>query len=432
MPIPPAEDVLTRKIVDLKTQNPTLGIAKIHALLLKECPDWLVSEKRTKKILQNEGLTAIANKPGSQPAAHHVHPTSRLIPNLDMSKWTSKVRVKMFDKVKGKGLVSAVDMQEGDLIWKEDPFIVAPEWEIYDLVESGKACALCTTPFSPDSPLIINCPASTSSCRCPARFCNRLCVARSAKVHPLLCPAQNPASVPLMRFARDNQWMALGALIHCISRVLLAHQHKDAKADLDIMRSFASLGMEERAKYDFNIREPDRQTWKKAHHLVVQAFKEPKTPNEQKKLGKILKKPLDEDIDQEFFNYDPGFLRNLGKMSLNLEAHGGLYILHSHLNHSCLPNVSVRHNDKRTALSRISLITKRPISIGDELTISYVNPDLPYKMRQEQIRQWGFGPCKCERCVSEERLFQLKDVLEESNLDMDDIARELKAGLGVM
>src|SRR6267154_1036808 len=46
---------------------------------------------------------------------------------------------------------------------------------------------------------------------------------------------------------------------------------------------------------------------------------------------------------------------------IDLEAHGGLYKLHSHMNHSCNPNVSVRHLDQRTALSRITVIAKRDI-----------------------------------------------------------------------
>ncbi|EAU81457.1 hypothetical protein CC1G_05287 [Coprinopsis cinerea okayama7 len=438
----PPEDVLTTALVELKTQNPTLGISKIHALLLKEKPDWIVSEKRTKKILQAEGLTlppSTANGAGSgSSGAPSVYPTSRTIPNLDLSKWTSKVQVKVFDKVKGKGLVSNAEIQEGELIWKEDPFIVSPEWEIYDLVAQGHACAFCTTPFT-DSPLILPCPASTSasSSYCSARFCNRLCVARSAKVHPLLCASQNPASIPLMKFAREKEWMALGALTHCISRVLLANQYDEAtlRSDWNVMKSFATLGMEERAKHSYNLREPDRATWKKAHQLVVQAFKEPKNAMDQRKLARILKKPLPEEIDNEFFTYDPGFLKNLGKMSLNLEAHGGLYTLHSHLNHSCRPNISVRHNDKRTALSRISVIARRAISPGDELTVTYVNPELPYKTRQEQLQAWGFGSCRCERCVSEERLFKLKNVVQDEaspKEDMDDLARELKAGLGLM
>lgn len=117
---------------------------------------------------------------------------------------------------------------------------------------------------------------------------------------------------------------------------------------------------------------------------------------------------------------------------VDLEAHGGLYTLHSHLNHSCSPNVSVRHIDKRSALSRITLIAKWPILANEELTVTYVNPELPYKVRQEELRAWGFGSCRCGRCLNEEKEQGPLEEQQEGGGDMDDLARELKAGLGVM
>jgi hypothetical protein len=123
-PISPPEDILTNTLVDLKTQNPMLGIAKIHALLLQTHPEWTVSEKRAKKILQHEGLTSSAIPAD---AALPLYPQSRLVSSLDVSKWTSKVRVKMFDKRKGKGLVASEEIKENDVVWREDPFVVAAE-----------------------------------------------------------------------------------------------------------------------------------------------------------------------------------------------------------------------------------------------------------------------------------------------------------------
>ncbi len=80
---------------------------------------------------------------------------------------------------------------------------------------------------------------------------------------------------------------------------------------------------------------------------------------------------------------------------LDLEAHGGLYTLHSHLNHSCEPNVSVRHLDQRAALARITVIAKRDIQVGEELVVTYVNPQAPYQARQNELQGWGFGTCAC-------------------------------------
>lgn len=113
----------------------------------------------------------------------------------------------------------------------------------------------------------------------------------------------------------------------------------------------------------------------------------------------------------------------------DLEAHGGLYALHSHLNHSCTPNISVRHFDQRTALSRITLVAKKDIEVGEELLVTYVDPDLGLRARRDLIKSWGFGVCSCPRCMEEEKL--VKELGEEPE-ELDDLERELKAGLGVI
>ncbi|KAI8996255.1 SET domain-containing protein [Trametes punicea] len=427
--ITPAEEDLKGALLEIKSANPTLGIPKIHALLLSAHPEWTVGEKRTRKILQSEGLVNSAN--GGTPG--QLYPTSRVIEGFDVSKYSTKVEVKYFSKLKGKGLVAKEHIKEGETIWKEDPFALAPEWNLYDLQMSSHACGYCSTPLT-TSPLVVPCSASTSSMPCPIHFCSRLCLSRSGRTHPLLCAARNPAALPLLHFARKNQWMALHALAQCTARVLLAYNQdeKAFKEDWEVMRSLAQLGMEERAKGGWLNAEPDRTMWKKAHKLYVQAFQEPATEAEKKRLARLLKKPLRADVAEALFDYD-AFLRGLGRMSLNLEAHGGLYVLHSHLNHSCAPNVSVRHLDQRTALSRITVLARRDIGPGEELTITYVNPELPLEQRRRQLMEWGFGKCMCERCVSEER--ERKAVSQEESEKVDekaDLEAELKAGLGVM
>ncbi|KAK2465558.1 hypothetical protein APHAL10511_002450 [Amanita phalloides] len=451
MPISPPEDELRRAIVDLKSQNPSLGISKVHAYLLAMYPNWTVSEKRTRKILQAEGLTLITpSHSGAFPQPNYdssisMFPTSRVIPHLDTRRWSPRVAVRYIDNKKGKGLVATEDIAQGETLWREDPFVIAAEWEIYDLQSASAACGFCTTPLLPDSPLVLSCPStsssvtassSSSSPRCKTRFCNRLCQSRSGKTHLLICPAQNPASVPLIKFARESRWMALHALTQTTSRILLANQQQDdfgVDAEWQFIKALAEMGMEERYKYSFKSSghpEPDRAMWKRGYELYVHAFKEPSTPTEHKKLARMLKKPLRPDIDQELFNYN-GFLRHLGKMNLNLEAHGGLYTLHSHLNHSCKPNVSVRHLDQRTALARITVLAKTDIKAGQELAVTYVNPELGLKARQEALEAWGFGECRCERCLEEEMKFGKAALIEKKD-EMDDLEKELKAGLGVM
>lgn len=79
---------------------------------------------------------------------------------------------------------------------------------------------------------------------------------------------------------------------------------------------------------------------------------------------------------------------------------GGLFILHSHINHSCAPNVSIRHLNPAN-LQRITVIAKRATAPGEELLVSYVDPSSDVWTRRRKLKDWGFGVCNCERCVEE-------------------------------
>jgi len=147
--ISPAEEDLKAAVASLKKEHPPLGIAKLHALLLSDNPSWVVSEKRLRRILKNsnpdgaltqrQGLeyattdTTRGTGPSSSPStagpkAARVYPSSTLVRGLEVSRWTTTIKVKYFDRIKGKGLIAKEPISEGQIVWKEDPFIIAPEW----------------------------------------------------------------------------------------------------------------------------------------------------------------------------------------------------------------------------------------------------------------------------------------------------------------
>lgn len=103
--------------------------------------------------------------------------------------------------------------------------------------------------------------------------------------------------------------------------------------------------------------------------------------------------------------------------------------MHSHLNHSCSPNVSVRHLHPQSFLSKITVRTTRKIIEGEELCITYVDPGLGVKKRRERLFEWGFGTCRCERCCIEEHEDENRETTKDD--ENDEMIRQLKAGLGV-
>ncbi|POW14826.1 hypothetical protein PSTT_02658 [Puccinia striiformis] len=82
------------------------------------------------------------------------------------------------------------------------------------------------------------------------------------------------------------------------------------------------------------------------------------------------------------------FLEFVGKTSLNREADHGLYLLHARFNHSCEPNaVVLKHPGSedihKSAPSTIYVMTRKDIAKDEEITLSYINPDLSLDARKE-------------------------------------------------
>lgn len=141
MPVSPPDEALKEVLRTLRAENPTLGTAKLQAQLLIEHPEWSVSEKRVKKLLVAENLTLGPTPPKSKPfkpnssataqnGGSEPFPTSKVIEGLDVARWTKKVKVVDFGMPKGKGLVANEDIKEGEDVWKEDPFAIAPGWSV--------------------------------------------------------------------------------------------------------------------------------------------------------------------------------------------------------------------------------------------------------------------------------------------------------------
>ncbi|KDQ08958.1 hypothetical protein BOTBODRAFT_47915 [Botryobasidium botryosum FD-172 SS1] len=441
--VSPSDDVLIPVLRELRAESPSVGAAKLLALLLTSQPTWTVSEKRLRKVLQREGLglppssvelrgSINATKNDSNETGVEF-PTSKMNPRLNIGRWTKKAEVKDFGLEKGKGLVATEPIEEDELMWKEDPLATCPDWDLQARQTRSEACANCTRTLpAPTSPPI-PCPAAPS---CSASFCNRLCMVRNGNVHALLCPVQNPASIPLLDFIKAEKWKALGAWTRLVALILSQHskgQTEEMQDSLEFVRSLAGMTFEKRLKLLAGLKPTDAASMelsKKSHALLVQAFQSPPQLAQQKKLRRILgAKPLPQDVVNDLLSWD-GFHLGLGKMSLNLESFGGAYALHSHLNHSCAPNTSVRHLDP-TITPRISIVARRAIEPGEELVIAYVDPALGVKARNRALAEWGFGQCQCTKCVKERAAGGDDDGAESADVQADDLATELRDYLGI-
>ncbi|KAF5194344.1 Histone-lysine n-methyltransferase atxr2, partial [Thalictrum thalictroides] len=74
--------------------------------------------------------------------------------------------------------------------------------------------------------------------------------------------------------------------------------------------------------------------------------------------------------------------------------------LQSCMNHSCHPNAKAfkREEDRD---GQAAIIAVRSIGKEEEITISYIDEDLPFKDRQALLADYGFE-CRCCKCLEEE------------------------------
>lgn len=353
------------------------------------------------------------------------------------------IRGEYFDSVKGKGLVATRNFAEGELLFTEEAYIATPPPEAFDQVSRGELCAQCFLPVSsaPVALAIKNCP------KCKYRFCTSACWKTAmATHHNLLCTGINPSAKSLMELIQAQKWQSL----HCVSRslarllsTLTPHnfaqssqgnrtsssknageeedRHKvygDFETVYGRLSSFATVSELERRS-----RNPGWATEKasfesmllQAHNAIRAAL----DPYHEQRLAQRSSNPNFEpthvQIDllesvrarkgqlKDLFDYAT-FLKLLGRANINMEKFGGLYSVHSFLNHSCSPNIQIRHVPERGILAsmKVAALALRPIKQDEELVISYIDPSTGLGRRQLLLyRDYCFGPCTCDKCKAE-------------------------------
>ncbi|WWD22794.1 hypothetical protein CI109_107288 [Kwoniella shandongensis] len=442
----PADDVLNPVVSDLRAAHPSLGITKLFAQFKVDHPEWAVSEKRFRKALQvtggsiapQNGTVGNANDP-SMPLEAGLIADTGIDPSIDVATIAPMVKVKMFPGGKGKGLVAKEKLQQGEVLWQEEPWIVTADPELYPYLTSKQMCSQCFTLFPlPNPPLSVSCSYCDT-----AHFCNRLCYAKarsSTAAHSdLLCPGQNPDAVNLLSFIHQKRARSVDAIARIIARWRgereWGEKSKADEIEQRVWKGMARVSQQkkemERKEWEF-VGEMRIEEWKLVHMLICKVLNPQPTDENYKKFQKLLiakhprkakPTPLTEEEVERWFSLE-SFLQLYGLVGLNQEDSGGLYALHAHLNHSCEPNIQVRNLPKsfvppspsdlpcdlppptqpgNRGTNKLTILARRTIHPGDELLISYVNFAKPREERRNDLREgYGFW-CSCPRCVREKK-----------------------------
>jgi hypothetical protein len=179
--ISPSEDDLISALKWIRNEYPTIGVARFVPLLKEGRPEWSVSEKRIKRLLQQEGLMVGASGAAADHEEVNSHAakdqndapvkaakkkskgkskgkanetghgsqeetklgkwnergfrypvcypsTITLGDAIDLKKWNEIMEIRNIDDIKGKGLFATDRMEEREVICKEEPWILAADW----------------------------------------------------------------------------------------------------------------------------------------------------------------------------------------------------------------------------------------------------------------------------------------------------------------
>jgi hypothetical protein len=389
----PTEEELVSAIQQIKLENPEAGIKTVSNQLTSKQPAWQVSEKRVKKVMQTSGLT---NAPSTkQPVKSGVAddpsvPVSFIDPKLDFKSVSDAVVARMVDPVTGKGLFAARDIKKDEILFTETPFVYFPPWEGFSLARSGNACGLCCKPLLYPNRLTQHCG------HCNMYYCSKECRTTAwDNFHQLECTHLNSGIAAFMSFCQMEKWQAPMAVSRIYAQMILAYQRGELDQVLGHLDAFATVSQEERQAKETEwifMESPTRELWTKARDLLRAAYQNPS------KKCKITK-PLPEALSAKLFDDEETFLNYLGKFNIN-NQNGGMYLVHSHINHNCYPNVSIDY-PQRNSQYKITVRAIRDIKKDEQLFETYVNPRWNKETRQTYLDKSYLFTCKCERCETD-------------------------------
>ncbi|CAO3568204.1 unnamed protein product [Mortierella alpina] len=392
--ITPEAPALTGLITKIKTADPSLGIKKVLAEIQSQEPTWLVSEKRVKKLMAEAGIATANAEPEAEldPSI----PVSHIDKDVDISTLTKGlVTARMINRVIGKGLFATQDLAKGMVVFTEFPFIYFPPMKRYNMVIKGEACGLCARTIKTGGLLVCACP------NCRIRYCTKACKETAwDSTHRFECGGLNPALRDYINYCVEENWNAGMGALRCYERVLIANETspEELASVLKHFDAFATVSQEERQKKETSwdmMGDQSRAVWEKALELLIKGCKYP-LKIVSKSGTSVLTKPLPDNLKNSLFSMDT-YLKFVGRYNINNQD-GGLYLLHSSLNHACTPNAIIDHPGAGTNYG-VSVRLARDIKRDEQLQITYCDPRWKRDTRQQYLRTEYLFTCKCKRCT---------------------------------
>ncbi|CCE61695.1 hypothetical protein TPHA_0B00230 [Tetrapisispora phaffii CBS 4417] len=304
---------------------------------------------------------------------------------------------------KGRGLFAKKNFKKDELIFKEEPIVIVPPIERLNLIEAGKACALCGRLMNEISEqFIIKNGLDCESC-INTVWCSKQCLKRDFTHKYLKHPFKSSTKLKVNskkwknfeKCCKESVFIEGYIIGHIYAASMIDHKNEfDIKKKFDYLAYISqkdryqgnNLTNFEKSLEDTNDSISDEhpsEIWEKSFNYFKEAFPE-------------------SDIDyEEYLNY-------IGRYNLNHKS-AQLYSIYSLVNHNCEPNVRVEV-DYHT--KELKLYARKSISKNSELLTTYINPLHDVELRRKILLiNYGFA-CNCERCENE--IDRIKSEIKET------------------
>ncbi|KAI0670829.1 SET domain-containing protein [Trametes maxima] len=112
---------------------------------------------------------------------------------------------------------------------------------------------------------------------------------------------------------------------------------------------------------------------------------------------------------------------------LNTYAHGVFPLASRSFNHSCVPNAACKYVIKPSEPVMMQIVALQDIALGEEVTIPYLDPALPYQIRREALEaNYGFA-CQCQLCAFQQAVEPVDPPPERGSSTLRDLEASLRA-----
>lgn len=362
-----------------------LELEELHNKLIQRNPNWSLSVQRLKAILTSHSLYA-TDQTNLFTYSDMVTSTKALIINESL---LSKIDIRTNSK--GKGLYAKTNLQKGELLFEEStPLVFIPPMDKLSLINCGKSCGLCGVSLTQDSHFNI---VNNLDCeRCNTVWCSKTCkkldtshsILRHVMSKNRMCNTK--AWMEFEEFCKKHMWHAAYAI-----GIIYARNMMSKSDDNMIWEQFNSIaGVSQAIRFKSADSTNIGGTFDALSGVTTSC------PQDIWETGcKLFSEVFPNIKNNDQFSLE-NFLILIGKFNINQIA-GQIYILLSHLNHNCEPNVHFEICDSMG----VKVYARKDILKGEELFITYVNPLHGVNLRRRELRvNWGFL-CDCKRCKKE-------------------------------